>query len=317
MVDLKRILIVEDEAIVAKDIELRLKEMGYDVTGMVATGEKALTILSTIPTDLVLMDINLKGKMDGIDTASLVRKTHDIPVVFLTAYADGPTFERAKLTDPFGYILKPFEERALQIHIEIAFHKYQGEKRIKSREKWIESVLNSINSAVIATDMEGKITYINPSAEAFLDIQRTQLWEQSVIDSIRFQDDSGNPMLTHPIELVLRKGTPQLFDKIGIRVQDKAPQTIQLSITGLRDHSDQLIGSVIGLSDISRRRETERDLSIAQQSISSRIEASSKSLRKKLKNTQHQLTLNHQTIKRLRKVERRYTRLVGGNGSDE
>jgi PAS domain S-box-containing protein len=315
--DLKRILIVEDEAIVAKDIELRLKEMGYEVTGMASTGDKALAILATSPTDLVLMDINLKGKMDGIDTAILVRKTHDIPVVFLTAYADGPTFERAKLTDPFGYILKPFEERALQIHIEIAFHKYQVEKRIKSREKWIESVLNSINSAVIATDIAGKITYINPSAEAFLNIQSTQLLEQSVLDSIQFQDDSGHPMLTHPIQLVLRKGTPQLFDQIGLRVQDNPPKTVQLSITGLRDHGDQLIGSVMGLSDISRRREIERDLRIAQQSLSSRIEKSSKSLRKKLEHTQLQLTINHQTIKQLRKIERRYTHLVGGAGADE
>jgi PAS domain S-box-containing protein len=317
MSELKRILIVEDEAIVAKDIELRLRAMGYDIIGLAASGEKALTLLESSSADLVLMDITLKGKMDGIETAGIVRNLYDIPVVFLTAYADTPTLERAKTTDPFGYILKPFEERSLQIHIEIAFHKYQNEKRIKAREKWIESVLNSISSAVIATDSDGHINYVNPAAEELLEIPRSDLLSTSVITSIRFFDESELPMMSNPIQLVLKKGTAQLYDQIGIQINANTPKMVQLSAVGLRDHKESVNGVVIGLRDISRRRRTERELHSTQQEIDDRVEAKVKLLRKKLDHSQIQLKLNHETIKQLRKIERRYGRLTQGEAVDE
>src|SRR4051794_32514488 len=105
-----RILIVEDEAVVAKDLQHRLRKLGYDVPVTAATGESAITRAAELHPQLVLMDVRLKGQMDGIEAAAEIRKSADIPVIFLTAYADGNTVERAKITEPFGYILKPFEE---------------------------------------------------------------------------------------------------------------------------------------------------------------------------------------------------------------
>ena len=313
----KRIFVVEDEAIVAKDLELRLHQMGYQVVGIAASGESTMAQLSQNSADIVLMDIHLKGAMDGIETAAWVRKTLDIPVVFLTAYADNATLERAKLTDPFGYILKPFEERALQINIEIAIHKYQGEKQLKVREQWIESVLNSISNSIIATDINGLITYSNLSADALLGHSPAIREGQCVLTAIRFYDEAGTPMSSHPVELVLRKGTPQLYDQIGVKVGELPIKFIQLSITGLKNHNDTLIGAVLGFSDISRRRQTERDLKLAQYDVDTRIEESSKSLRKKLETAQLQLSLSRQTVKQLRKIERRYIRITGGDKSDE
>jgi len=130
------ILVVEDENIVAKDIEHRLKALGYNVSALASSGEEALQKARDACPDLVLMDIRLKGAMDGVDTAEELRRQFNVPVVYLTAYADANTLQRAKVTQPFGYILKPFEERELYTCIEVALYKHQMERRLKESEQW-------------------------------------------------------------------------------------------------------------------------------------------------------------------------------------
>src|SRR5688500_8622672 len=120
-----RILVVEDESIVALDIQCRLESMGYEVPATVASGEKAVEQAGDLRPDLVLMDIHLQGKMDGIEAADQIRRRFGIPVIYLTANADHPTVQRAKVTEPFGYVIKPFEERELQTSIEMAIYKHQ------------------------------------------------------------------------------------------------------------------------------------------------------------------------------------------------
>lgn len=122
-----KILIVEDEAVVSLDISRRLEKMGYEVIGRVASGEEALELVQEERPHLVLMDINLQGEMDGIDTATILYKDHNLPVIYLTAYAGESTLERAKESKPYGYILKPFKERELHAAIEIAISRHETE----------------------------------------------------------------------------------------------------------------------------------------------------------------------------------------------
>ncbi|MCD4703605.1 MAG: response regulator [Methanosarcinaceae archaeon] len=122
-----RILVVEDEAIVAMMIKKRLINMGYIVSGVASTGKDAIIKVEGTFPDLVLMDIMLKGDMDGIEAASEIRKRFSIPIVYLTAYSDEATLERAKLTEPYGYIMKPFTEHDLHTNVEIAVHKHMKE----------------------------------------------------------------------------------------------------------------------------------------------------------------------------------------------
>ncbi len=143
MADRARILVVEDETVVAKDLTLRLKDLDYDVVGMAHTGEEALKEVEEKKPDLILMDIMLKGDIDGIETAALVKERFDIPVIYLTAYSDDETIERAKLTEPFGYILKPFEERELRSNIEIALYKHKMDMELKAARREIR-VLNGL-----------------------------------------------------------------------------------------------------------------------------------------------------------------------------
>lgn len=136
-----KILIVEDENIVAKDIENNLKKMGYMVTGIVSTGEKAIdTALETKP-DLILMDIMLKGNMTGIEAANVIREKLDIPVIFLTAYADETTISKAKVSEPYGYIIKPFKENDLQTTIEIALYKHDKDSSVKKERDLYQSII--------------------------------------------------------------------------------------------------------------------------------------------------------------------------------
>ncbi|MBT4642053.1 MAG: response regulator, partial [Deltaproteobacteria bacterium] len=126
-----RILIVEDEAIIAMEIENQLQGLGYEVTSIVDTGEKAIKKTEVDKPDLMLMDIRIKGEMDGIDTAEVIRSRFGIPVIFSTAYLDEERIERAKITMPFGYVLKPIQERDLKVTIEMALYVAKVDKERK------------------------------------------------------------------------------------------------------------------------------------------------------------------------------------------
>ena len=161
----RRILVVEDERLVAKHIENMVRGLGYDVAAVEATGEDAVrTALEKLP-DLVLMDIMLRGEMDGITASEQIWDQAAIPVVYLTAYADESTLERAKVTEPFGYLLKPFEERELYTAIEMALYKHKMDMRLKERERWLATILASIGDGVISTDKEGRVSFMNSVAE--------------------------------------------------------------------------------------------------------------------------------------------------------
>ena len=136
------ILVVEDEGIVAQEIKGRLEKSGYTVCAMVHDGETAVAEAGRLQPDLVLMDIRLKGEMDGIEAAGQIRDRFDLPVVYLTAYTDSATLARAKVMEPFGYVVKPFETRSLVAAIEIALHRHRSETERIYREK-LEAVLET------------------------------------------------------------------------------------------------------------------------------------------------------------------------------
>jgi PAS domain S-box-containing protein/putative nucleotidyltransferase with HDIG domain len=160
-----RILVVEDEGLVGRDINHMLRGLGYEVIDVVSRGDEAIAIAESSRPDLVLMDIVLKGEIDGITAAEKIWEQCSVPIIYLTAYADEATLSRAKQTEPFGYILKPFDERELQTAIEMAFYKARMDAQLRQREEWLSTILKSIGDGVIATDFEGGIAFLNPLAE--------------------------------------------------------------------------------------------------------------------------------------------------------
>jgi CheY-like chemotaxis protein len=153
----KRILPVEDERVVARDLQKRLKNLGYEVPVVASSRAEANQVVEQDRPDLVLMDIRLNGIPEGIDAAREIREKFDIPVIYLTAHSDPQTLEQAKVTEPFGYLLKPFEDRELLATIEMALHKHLMEKRLREKER----LINLSHDAIITTDSEGAITAWN------------------------------------------------------------------------------------------------------------------------------------------------------------
>ena len=157
------ILIVEDESIVAMDIANKLGRLGYRVTGRATQGEEALGLARERHPDVVLMDVRLAGAMDGVETADRMRRECDVAVIYLTAHSDRATLDRAKLTEPFGFILKPFEERDLEPHIEMALYRHQAERKLREstealRQKSEELMrsnqeLEDFNSAMVNREL--------------------------------------------------------------------------------------------------------------------------------------------------------------------
>ncbi len=163
--DSERVLIVEDERIIALDLRRRLEKLGYQVTGIASTADEAVQRAVEHKPDIILMDIMLSGDEDGIDAARTIRDTSGIPVIFLTAYADERTLERAKAAEPFGYVLKPFKERELYTTIDMALHKSRLHMEVERHERWLAAILNGVADGIIASDKDDTIQFMNPIAE--------------------------------------------------------------------------------------------------------------------------------------------------------
>lgn len=155
------VLVVEDESIVSKDIQHSLKKLGYGIAGAASTGEKALELAESENPDIVLMDIMLKGDMNGIEAAQEIRSKHAIPVIFLTAYADESTLSKAKITEPYGYVLKPFKEIDLHTTIEMAIYKHAKEREVLRERDLLFSLVENKEKDFIFVKANSKLVKIN------------------------------------------------------------------------------------------------------------------------------------------------------------
>lgn len=181
-----QILVVEDESIIAEDIRISLEALGYAVPSVASSGEMAIKKVKENKPDLVLMDIVLYGDMDGIETANHIRSNFNIPVIYLTAYSDEKILERAKITEPYGYIIKPFKERELQINIEIALYKHKIENELKESKEFYESVLEGIVTSVWVTDKNDVIIYANKGMAKVIGISPSQIVGINVLNFQEF-----------------------------------------------------------------------------------------------------------------------------------
>jgi len=243
------ILIVEDESIVAKDVRTRLARLGYTIAGVTATGEEAVALAGRERPGLVLMDIMLKGEMDGITAAEIIRSTLDVPVVFLTAFADDQTIQRAKITEAFGYLLKPFEERELQITIEMALYKHTMERRLRRNEQWLSVTLRSMGEGVIAGDRGGRVTFMNTVAGRLLGMTEREAVGRPLAEVWRTTEDDqqGSPAA----------GTPGLKALLLLSA-DGRRIPIDANSSPLVDDAGEESGSVIVFRDVTERRLAER-----------------------------------------------------------
>ena len=200
------VLVVEDEKIIAKGIEKRLRGLGYSVAGLVSSGEEALRVAADLRPDIVLMDINLGAGMDGIEAAARLRADQDLPVVFLTAFSDDATLQRAKLTEPYGYVLKPYEDKDLQTAIEIGLYRHRMGRRLRENEQWLAATLGSIGDGVIATDERGRVRFLNVLAERLTGWPQADALGRDVRDVFRIVGGQSRQPVPNPALNALETG---------------------------------------------------------------------------------------------------------------
>jgi PAS domain S-box-containing protein len=252
------VFVVEDETIVSMEIQDRLLGLGYKVCGSAASGEEAIEKIKATNPDIVLMDIRIKGDIDGIQVAEHISKDMDLPFVFLTAHSDDATLERAKSTGPFGYLLKPFEERVLNSTIEMALYRHQMDIKLRESERWFSTTLKSIGDAVIATDKNAKVTFMNSVAEKMTGWIEKDVKQKPLTKVITIVNEQTGKVEENPAIKALRDNEIVEFSNHRI-LKTKDGQKIPIEDSGapIKDERGNVMGVVLIFRDVSERRKAE------------------------------------------------------------
>lgn len=271
-----KILIVEDDRVVARDIRHQLTRIGHTVVGSTTFGEEAVPQALGLHPDLVLMDIRLEGALDGIDAAQQIRDRCQIPVVFLTAYADDETLQRARVTEPFGYLLKPFEDSELRTVIEMALYKHAAERRLRDSERRYAVTLSSIGDAVIATDSQARVTFLNPVAEALTGWPPREATGRPLGEVFHIVSERTRHPVEDPVAKVLSLGTVVgLANRTLLLARDGGEVPIDDCGAPIIDDRGGITGVVLVFHDVTQRRRAEAALQESEERFRSMFETAS------------------------------------------
>ena len=253
-----QILIVEDERLIAHSIQRALLSAGYEVSGISSSALGAIAILESNHTDLVLMDIRIQGDLDGVDTANLIGDRFHLPVIYLTAHADEPTLKRAKTTSPFGYLMKPVNYGQLQSSIEVALHKHKVERQLEEHRALLASILKSIPEAVVVTGPEGRVRFMNESAERLTEWQQSDAAGLEIGEVVPLSSPSGT-MESWVHRALHEKQTVQLprETKLIARLGREVPVEGNVALITA---SERAAGSVITLQDATFKLREEQQI---------------------------------------------------------
>ncbi|MGH9557716.1 MAG: response regulator [Bryobacteraceae bacterium] len=258
-----KVLVVEDEGLIALDICGRLRSMGHEVVASVGTAAEAIEKASEA--DIVLMDIRIDGHADGVEAAQAIRERFHVPVVFLTAHADRATLERAKSAGPFGYVLKPLAHASLKAAIEIALYKHGMERRLEERQAWLAAILSAAADAVIAADANGRVLMLNRAAEMLTGWIEEQALGEPISKIVRLIEESSCAEAGDPVALAMVRDAPvaierswKLVSRGGreMRVEGSAAPVKISSNPPLKNPG--MLGVVLTLRDVSARDWEER-----------------------------------------------------------
>lgn len=250
-----RILVVEDEYILAINLRETLESLGYTVIDITDSGEAAIAKAAELHPNLVLMDIRLRGDMDGIQAANQIWRQLQIPIIFVTGHSDQSTVEKASLTSPFGYILKPIRDKELYVAIQTALSRYE-------REQFLSTVLQSMGDGVIVVDRQCRVKYLNQVAEALTCCRIDDVKERHITDIANFVDEKTQQPMENPLVLALRQNTAvELGDHALLKTRDGTMLPVVDSVAPLQDSNGETVGAVMVFRDDTQRRLAEdRDL---------------------------------------------------------
>lgn len=260
MVTKASILIVEDSFVVAYHLKTTLEHEGYQVLDTQDSGEGALAFLKNNQADLVLMDIMLNGTLDGVETARIIKSEYNLPVIYTTALNDRDTIHRAKFTEPYGYLTKPFEDREIFTVIEMALYKHHIESKLKESEEKYFSTVRSISDAIVVLDHQYRITYMNPSAEALSGWSLADVQGNLLFDFFKLKDAETGEYPVNPIQCSLEAGKVNAMpDNLLLTRNNRVEQPIgEGSLSPIMDVKGNFKGLVMIFKDTSQKMAHER-----------------------------------------------------------
>ena len=261
---MNKILIVEDEAVVAQDLHQQLAELGYDPVAVAATGEEALVLAKQLRPELVLMDIKLPGEMDGIRAAQILREQFDLPVVYLTAYSDEALVQRAKLTEPFGYVIKPFVVRELGIMIEMALYKHRAEVALRESQTRYRRLHESMMDAFVSVNMKGWIQESNPAFQKMLGYSDEELKRLTYLNLTPTLWQAIDAKIVE--EQILPRGYSDVYEK-EFRKKDGTVFPVELRAFLIRAEASRPAVMWAIVRDITERKQAEERMRIFSQEI--------------------------------------------------
>lgn len=243
-----RVLIVEDEYILAINLQENLESLGYTVLDIADSGQMAIEKATELLPNLILMDIRLRGEMDGIQAGEQIWLRLQIPIIYVTGHSDKSTVERATLTSPFGYILKPIKEQELYVAIQTALNRY-------NREQFLTSVLRGMGDGVIVVDTELHVKYINQVAEALTGWQWDEAKDKMLTEIIQLIDEQTQMTVENPIIAALQQKTViYLGSRVLLVSKNGTTVPVADSATVLRNNQGRITGAVLVFRDDTRRR---------------------------------------------------------------
>ncbi len=247
-----KVLIIEDEVIVAHDLADMLAQWGYGVVGIVSSGEQAVEKAKETNPDLVLADIKLKGKMDGIEASHCIRANSDVAIVYLTARTESDLFQRAKKTEPHGYLTKPVAPQEVLRTVEMALYKHEMEKRLRQSEARYRRIVETATEGVWIMDGEFRTTFVNQRMADMLGYSVDEMLGRRV-DSFMFPEDLGD----HETKMRLRKKSVDQIYERRLRRKDGETLWTTVSATALQDSEGNFDGSFGMFTDITERKKME------------------------------------------------------------
>ena len=256
-----RILIAEDEAIVARDIADLVEEFGHSVVGIVDMAADALDAVADLRPDLVLLDIHLRGETDGIGVGQIMRERFQVLVIYLTAHADTATVTRAVATAPFGYLVKPFDEQVLRSTIAVAHHKHQIEAQLRDSEQRFATTLRSIGDGVVVTDTAGRVTFVNARAALLIGLAPEAVMGKLLSEALILLDaTTRRPIAELSAQALQISALSPPAGPIMLIGHDGQTWPVECSATPIRDDRETLTGMVVVLHEISARVKAEAAL---------------------------------------------------------
>jgi len=259
-----RILVVEDESIVAKDIQKSLEKLGYEVPATASSAASAYEKLEEIQPDLVFLDIKLKGEEDGIHIAEHIREKYNIPVIFLTSYVDQITLDRAKVTEPYGYIVKPFNESDLKTTVEMALFKFSRDREMRENHHRLENALARVEESICVVDTDGRVSYLNEKAENLLGYSTTTAIGMDAFQLFVLEIEGGVVIKKEDLLASMRKNESwENKDCFIIVKRDNTSYNVSASAAPIHDEKNQFLGCAIVLSD--KQAATEKVIEASQQ----------------------------------------------------